>query len=639
MVRRGLAIAVLLIAGYRVLSAQTVLVWDRSRTEVGARGSGTSSGEASQDLRQGWLKLRAWGSLFSPDLLGFGLGLQPGFTSTRYAHPLGRGGSDDRLLGTDGYVDLLRRRAVSGSLRWLRLAHDQSGRGGYLGDVGGQSAVLESWLRYDNRLMPLRLEYRDENWTQQSQLGGEVQRTRASLETVRLSGRNRKTGFQLERRVTREPEPLTYRQASIENRQAWGKGSTFEVAASALDQQSARLGTASNTQWGLGLHLQHLRTVWSDWSVSRWGSHAGDQRTARTVASGGIGTQILANLTGGLAASLASTRYDQLEEASRRIESRLAARVRLPAGAWLGVSGSAGYEHLEISRGQSAWVTVVGEAHRLDASGSLLLTRPEVDPGTLLVTGPDGSVLIRGLDYEITEAGGAIQIVLLPGSRVKPGETVTVTYRFRVAPTAAAPSFVGSYSADVQIRGLRLYHRRLIRNPQTERSTDPALAGIPEVDWVTSGAQLLLASKPVRTTLQAERQSRTDGGGPATVSSVTGTLGVWPHRRIRASVQGGYQLTEAGAGRYRLATGRSSVEWLASSAWVLEGASSFWHGLERDSIRRRELGFAGRLTWQPGLLRVVVSYQFRDWRERMLLGPTSRTLGTSRWDIEIVRTF
>ncbi len=637
--RRVLAIGALLAAGPRVLPAQTLFVWDRSRSEVGARGSGSSSAEASQNSAQGWVKVRAYGSLFSPELLAFGIGLQPGFTWTRYAFPLGRGGSDDRLLGTDGYVDLLRHRAVSGSLRWLRLAHDQSGRGGYLGDASGRSATLESSLRYDNRLMPLRFEYRDESWSQQSLLGGDAQRTTSSIESMRFSGRNRKTGFQLERRVTREPEPLTYRQASIENRQSWGKGSQFEVVASALDQRSVRLGAASNTQWGMGLHLQHLRSVWSDWSLGRWGSRAGDQRTARTVASGGIGAQVLTNVTGGIAGSVVSTRYDRLQEVSRRIESRLTARVRLPAGAWLGASASAGYEHIAISRGEAAWVTVVGESHRPDASGSFILNRPEVDPGSILVTGPDGSVLVRGLDYDITEAAGVIQVVLLPGARVAPGAPVAVSYRFRVAATATAPSFVGSYSTDLQIRGLRVYHRRLMRHPQTEQFADPALAGVPEVDWVTTGSQLVIASRPVRATVQAERNHRTNAGVQATVSSVGATVGVWPHRRVRASLQGGYQLTEAPAGVYRLATARSAVEWLPSEALVLEAASSVWRALERDSVRRRELGLAGRLTWQPGLLRVVVSYQTRDWRETTFAGPAPRAVGSSRWDIAIIRTF
>ena len=68
---------------------------------------------------------------------------------------------------------------------------------------------------------------------------------------------------------------------------------------------------------------------------------------------------------------------------------------------------------------------LIGETYAVGPDASFRLERPFVDPVSVIVSTADGSLLlVEGLDYRLLADGPFLEVRLLPGSRLAPGDPV-----------------------------------------------------------------------------------------------------------------------------------------------------------------------------------------------------------------------
>jgi hypothetical protein len=411
-----------------------------------------------------WLDFRVSGHLMHRKFITFSLGLRPTKQQSRWSGPFEStgGGWDHVNLG----FQLLPSRPIS--LRGSATRKSGSRHGPF--GTENESAI-SSWrsrLSYRNRYLPLELSFsrqsQDETW-----LGGPQQTSLQRAHTVQavgFSARSSKT--QLELKTTSYDDRITdgdftAYDASFNHRLRWGKGSRLVTSVQYLDRHGN--SPYERFAWQEAVRLQHTWTISSDYryGISSQATAAGSSRS--NFGDGALTFLVLPNLRAVARVMSQSDRHEGSRQSMFRVGPSLSYSLPLPVGGRLATNVSLEYERFRSEPTDDGLVTVLNELHVLGASGSFTLNHAYVEPGAIVVTNGDETLIYASdVDYRLVQAGPLAELFVLPAGRIQTGDSVLVDYAYRLGPEGSSGGLSGAYGVSVDVAGLTLYHSGAVRS-------------------------------------------------------------------------------------------------------------------------------------------------------------------------------
>lgn len=633
--KRSALIVALCYAVPGAADAQRILSLGAPKGELGFEVESDWRAGRSRLTREEWFRLSLSGAVLDPGLLHLDFSVRPRLAQTSLQDGRVEGRTDSRILGFDLGAALFRRLPVNASFRVFRQTTTLEAPEG---DTYGRRSGRQLRIQYRNRWMPLRLMYRNESWDRRVGFGNDELLANRDLESVRLSGRNRKTTFVAERRLNRAPVHFVERRVDFQNQQQWGKGSQLQIALGYWDRSGELVADVDGVTSGVNLHLQHLTSLWSDWSVRRFGGETDGAENFRNEAEASLTWQFLQQTSIAVRSRNSNIKRQGLEERRLQVEPVLESDFELGPLS-ISTTASVGYERFSSNRADQEQVRVVNEVHRADESGAFLLNNPDVDPSSVIVTDQEGGVLSEGLDYELVELGGFTEVVSLPGGRLTEGSQVRVDYLFQPPPEFEANSLIAGYGTTVRFRWFRLFYRRWLNDPRGQLEQESQLGGLRYLEDERLGGDVRFGGGTATAVLRFEWLERIDDGYRLTSSTVGGSLRWRPSRVFGANIGGDYRHSSSTTGSLDRVSGRSGVEAWISPELLITGAVSWWRSVQRSTQRSVVLGTRLQISWRPGLANVNAYYLFRDWSDDPLGTETVRELTNHRVVMEIRRRF
>jgi hypothetical protein len=216
---------------------------------------------------------------------------------------------------------------------------------------------------------------------------------------------------------------------------------------------------------------------------------------------------------------------------------------------------------------------------------------------------------------------------------------VLVDYQYAAIPSLEASALWAEYSGDLDLRWVRLFHRRWLVDPGAQYRNVPRTSPVRVMEMRTTGAQLIFPAGRLSANAQAERQYRQDAGFEITTSSVSAGLNARLAGTLRAGVGANYLRATGTTGSGEQTGERAQVDWMPHPTVQIATSVEGWQSLENELSRRTRVGVAAQLVWQPGLLRAAVYYAYRDWRSRELPGAPVVSLPIHNLVVELTRRF
>jgi len=142
-------------------------------------------------------------------------------------------------------------------------------------------------------------------------------------------------------------------------------------------------------------------------------------------------------------------------------------RFVLPFEARLSGQASLTLEDLSRSSGDSAWMEVLDEEHRIDPTRSFLLDHPGVDLITVRIFNEDRTMAFEeGLDFRLEEVGGFTLVVIPPTSRFSLDDRVLVSYRYEEPGNSSGGRRFAQYQTSLVVFGVNIRHGQRMRESE-----------------------------------------------------------------------------------------------------------------------------------------------------------------------------
>lgn len=466
-VRIALACALLVLSGAQA-AAEPLLRLRRQGGELGgsieslaARDAVSSQSEPPRT--QLWLRIPLEGTVLSPRLLSWSGAVRPSFQRG----PAGGGGTV-RFAET-GYE--FSARAFTGSPVTLGVLTGRTqGRSQREGVTLSEfdSRVTTANVHLRTRGIGFRAEWSDRSSDQSWVVGPLAQAVEQDLRvrTWRIEASNSKLqAWRQSDDRTGSGVGMGYRTWNTGAAHAlrWGHGS--ELASRFTRDEQARPDRTGQWEWEERVRLRHSSRTESSWSREErhsW-NPSGDSRAV------GWSTRVSDRLHDGVrwGAAYQERRASALGERSvtRSGGPELALGGRLANGLRADVTTGYDLERRRLEGSATGPVSVLDERVLFDASGSVLLLRAGVRPATLRVESPDRSVLfLEGVDYRLLPGNSTLQILLLPGGRLRPGDAVLLSYTYDPPTRGSADAEVLRLNAVVGWKALTARHSRRRRD-------------------------------------------------------------------------------------------------------------------------------------------------------------------------------
>lgn len=417
------------------------------------------SSQAERPRTQLWLRVPFEGSLLSSRALAWSGAVRPSFQRG----PAGDGGTVRfHELGHEFSA-----RAFTGSpfslAAFTSRTRGRSDREGVtLSEFDTWTASGQTQLRL--RGITLRAEWRDSRRDQQWVIGplatpvDQVLRTRS----WRFEAANSRVQLwrQGERR-TGPSEGTDYRtwNSGATHALRWGSGST--LATRFTRDEQARPDRTGQWEWEERLRLRHSSRTESSWSREErhaW-NPSGESRAVGWSAR--LADRIADGVRWGV--SVQERRASALGERAltRSGGPELSLGGRLPGAVRFDVTTGLDLERRHIEGESRAPVEVLEDRMAFDASGTILLLRAGVRLSTLRLESPDHAMrFIAGVDYDVLAGTSSLQLVLVPGGRLRAGDAVLLSYTYDPAVTGEASAEMVRLHALMSWRGVSLRHAR-----------------------------------------------------------------------------------------------------------------------------------------------------------------------------------
>ncbi len=603
--------------------------------EVGfeVRGAATRSGPGpvGRDAqRQGWLGIPLSGAVGDPRFFSYSVVLRP-----TWSRAISRTGTftvvDSRLLARDFSTQL-------SPVSWLSLNLTQSRS---TGNSSGRGTASETHLSTLNtgiqlRTTPFRLAATVserggvESW---EDLRSDLASRRDFADrVVRISGQSSKTSVLLERTSHDDHigrEDFAGRVGALTHTLAWGKGSSL---GSSLELSDRVGGTPwSQSSWSEQARLQHTRTFQSDWQYRRFRSRAEGTGGSNDALGVGVSHQALAWLRWGLHGAMRSTATSELRTSGWSAVPDLWLVPPVPSPFRLAAEGRVGVEHERWQGDDATEIPVLNERHTVGASRAFVLDDPDVDPATVVIRDA-GQSLVYALatDYELVPVGAFLQVRVPVTSRIRVGDLVLTSYRFRLASRRAADVVVADWSATLSLPSATLRHRQTTRTRQTDGGA--AALALPDFDEVVTELDVTRGTRAGRLRADAARRSRTVETGGFRSFETGATWAPPPVRALQGTLSARWSRTRGDGHRLSTLSGTASLAWdMAESAQVGGQLEGFRTRREGGRLER-SLSADLQARWRCGGLDLQPTYsiQWRDAGSRLTLG---------RWSLRATRRF
>ncbi|MEZ4417250.1 MAG: hypothetical protein R3E10_15960 [Gemmatimonadota bacterium] len=522
------------------------------------RGSGSAATASDATYRQ-WLRLPFRGALLAPRILAYDLTIQPAFTQ-RTAVGLPEALQTEELAFTFGA------RLFSNKLLGLTVTSARSGgetSGGFGADGRYDTGSMSAIVHLRSQLLPMELSFaevdRENSWSSAT--------TTTPIEwsnltrTVRFSARNRKINARVERLEFEDRignADFSSLDASFSHRLRWGKGSELE---SAYDHNE-REGSLVNTRdtWRERLRLQHTETVATDWSMQRSGlmTPSGERQSG---SYSGVLNARLGDWGGfGLQGARRSTRFDGSRDESWSAGPTLRVAFALPLGARVSLGGGAGREWRTRENIAGGVLDVVDESHSVDATLSFLLRQPDVLRETVSLRSADlGTLFTEGFDYQLVLLDDLVEVVVLTGGRIREGERLLVTYRYRLGDLPSGALTTARYDASLSIRGLSVQHTRSLRDAPGENGE--ATLGFSTFDESFTRIALDLRRGQTRFEAQASQRDRSSSAFDFRTRELSSSLILSPRFGVSPALGASARETSDDGGRFNARSLYANLLW------------------------------------------------------------------------------
>ena len=159
-----------------------------------------------------------------------------------------------------------------------------------------------------------------------------------------------------------------------------------------------------------------------------------------------------------------NTRGEGVDEDLYHIGPRLEEHLTQPLGSWGRLRVNLAYDYFRESQTAAGdRIVVVGEKVRLTDGQVALLSQPNADASSIVVSSSDGTTLYQeGLDYRIVQRDGSTELQRVFGGRIANGETVSVDYTAASKASGSVDTEDHNDSAELELfdQRLVLYARR-----------------------------------------------------------------------------------------------------------------------------------------------------------------------------------
>jgi hypothetical protein len=609
MMRRGFALAFAALApliGPEIARAQGILqlepITGDLTIDFNSYATSTTgySGSATRILRES-LGVRFAGSLYSPSAVRFDIALRPALSQGRWrTGDVSDNGNRSTLYGS-GQLRFLSGSPVS---LWARAHRSRDEFSGLFGqETRSDSEGFQFGADLRNPYLNANVSYMENSSDALWSTPGTAPRRRVQdRRQFTLNVSNSKTRVRFERlEVEDQARPvgfLRYRTLAT-NRQRWGKGSSLLSRFTYTDQAGS--GAVRSTLWGQNVHLQHTSAIATDLRYSVTDVTTSSEQVKGWTAGFNESVRLSPKLAFLLDGSGSRQTANVGSVQNWRIQPRVRVNTRLPAGIRLAVGGGIGYRWRIQDTGDGGTRSVVGESYVVPPSGRFLLEELNPDPTTVRVTNAEGTVLYDpGADYRLFESGSFLEVIVLPGGRILPGETLLIDYDHVVFGSSRAELLSWNYGIDLQVKGLQLYHS--LASDDRVSTTNPNDPNTGDNRNVIAGIRFQSATPLGALTLNGEWRETSLGQEKTELMLLDADLSFLISERWRGAAGVGWSTRQDGF-QYDLYRAYGRVQWNVSrylQAYADLSANA-WERIDQDELY---MGGAVGVDWNVALLTV-----------------------------------
>ncbi|MDZ4698821.1 MAG: hypothetical protein SH809_03860 [Rhodothermales bacterium] len=608
----------------RPATAQVLRLIPR-QTRLGSSYDGnwrTNAGLTDRSFTQNnfrqWVVLPFDGSIGRPSLVRYRFEFQPTFTqqrSTDLPNPL-----ISRNLAYMADATVLASSPVSLQTHYSRTAGLRQGGFGTQGEF--ETIRFSPTLHIQNRLLPITVSYTDNSYRNITQVGPTqtpIEQSDAT-QSFRAAASNRKIDIAYERTAFDDriyENDFGAESFHVNHTLRWGKRSELL----SRYQRTNRTGTLpyERASWSENVRLQHTASTYTRLGMNRYDTEGLGGMSSGEAYTWAMFSDIRPWLGVGGDASRSMNRFDGGMQTATSAGPQVRFGVHLPLGLYFSGGGSIGVIWRDLDDAGDRFVAVLRESYTVDPTGLVILEQTDVEvPSVVVLSGDETTLFIEGLDYRLIAVGALVQIEILAGSRVAPGDAILVSYRFRPEIAAEERGTVGSLDLGLRIDGISAQHTR------SRRSTSMS-EGLITGDFKQQNTSFRMQRKlPVgmlRMTLSHRKRESTNIDYTASEANVS--LGLPPWRSTTLSIEGVVRGVEEGADRLSLYALNGIATWEVLASLRLRASAGYQYWEQRLTEPQRIVSATAALEYAIGQTQVRANYAF-DRRSMLYLTSGNR---------------
>ena len=579
---------VLLTTSSGLLHGQDLIGLRKRQGEMGYDFRGAWNGFGPSRSRNAnhreWIKIPFHGMLFGPRILKYSVTFRPAFSQGLSS---GVSTVTANQINLDASARIFTASPVSLTVATSR--SDGSSSGGFGAETDFYVSTWNASLVWRNSFFPGRLTYTsrtlDQSWLT-SQVVGPVRRAER-VETLTYSARSSKTRIRLERTNyddrsgTRDFNALT---AVFGHAFRWGKGSRLQTSVDFTNRTNSQFPYDRIT-WGERLHLQHTRSVGTDYAYQSFSSTVNGAKSGSRSYTLGLHARLARWIRSNVQWRRHLTTVADQTSSVYAIAPGISFFLPLPRTFRLSGNASVGYEKRDQPGPQDGRLPVLNERHRVDESRNFILNNAGVDISTVVLTNSQQTLtLVRGFDYDLFISGDIVTVELLPTGRVRPGEIVLVTYFFSFGDRRRRnETITATYGATATLFGVTVSHRQALRNSRASIEGTPVT--VPDFTQTTTRITANRNTPLGAVRLAGERRSRTSATADHVAYNADLSLALPPSRKLQTTL--GVTWSHSASGPDNL----TSVAANAFVNWAATGLVTVRFKLSGFTVNRSDSGF------------------------------------------------
>ncbi|MEZ4703465.1 MAG: hypothetical protein R2834_24255 [Rhodothermales bacterium] len=572
---------------------------------------------AQNNFRQ-WVVLPFDGSIGRRDLFRYRFEIQPTLTqqrSTDLPDPL-----QTRHLAYAADATLLASSPVSLQTHYSRTTGLRQGGFGTQGEFA--STRFSPTLHLQNRLLPITLSYADQTNRNVTQVGPTLTPIEQwdATRTFRAAASNRKIDIAYEQMTFDDrvyESDFASRSFHLNHTLRWGKRSELI----SRYQTTERTGTLpyARRSWSENVRLQHAANTYTRLGMNRYHAEGLGGMSDGAAYTWAMFSDIRPWLGIGGDASRSMNAFDGGKQTVTSAGPQVRFGVHLPLGLYFSGGGSIGILRRDLDDAGSRTVAVLRESYRVDQTGLVLLEQVDVDLTSIVIqSGDETLVFVEGLDYRLLDVGNLVQIEVLAGSRVRAGDAILVSYRYRPEIAAVERGSVGSLDLGLRVDGLSLQHSR------SRRATSMG-EGLITGDFQQHNTAFRMQRRvPIgQLRLTLTHRKRESVNIDYTASEANLSLGLPPWKTTTLSIDATARAVSESADRLSLYAVNGIVTWDLLANLRLRTSAGFQYWEQRLTDAQRIVSLTAALDYAIGQTQVRANYAY-DRRNMLYLTSGNR---------------